>query len=142
MQNSTLKKTQNSLLYPQESYILRGACFTIYKKFLNTQKEKVYQNALKLEMQAHGLQVEQEKQLPIFHLNTKVGVYTPDLIVNGCILLELKAKPFLHKNDLNQFWQYLKNSSFKLGFLINFGEPNGVKIIRRVYDRARKKSSA
>ncbi len=127
-----------TLLHQQESYVINGAAFTIYKQFRNTQKEIIYQKALALELENHGLIVEREKQLPIYYLEKKVGVYTPDLLVNNAIILELKAKPFLHKQDLQQFWYYLKNSSFKLGFLINFGEVDGVKIMRRVYDTARK----
>src|SRR5947207_15929756 len=61
-----------------------------------------------------------EKQLPIYHLGTKVGVYQPDLLVNNLIIIELKAKPFLHPDDIKQFWYYLKNSEFKLVFLVNF----------------------
>lgn len=79
-------------------------------------------------------------QLPVYHLEVKVGIYIPDIVVNNSILIELKAKPFIHREDISQFWHYLKNSEFKLGFLINFGEPNGVKIIRRVYDVARTRS--
>lgn len=56
--------------------------------------------------------------------------------------MELKAKPFIHKEDVRQFWHYLKNSNFKLGFLVNFGETNGVKIIRRVYDSNRRSSAS
>lgn len=129
-------------LYAEESYLIRGSCFSIYKKFHNTHKESVYQRALTEELKHKGLHIEREKQLPIYHLGIKVGVYTPDIVVNDIILLELKAKPFIHKEDISQFWYYLKNSSYKLGFLINFGDPNGVKIIRRVYDSARVKSSA
>lgn len=121
------------LIYQNESYLIRGACFAIYKKFRNTQKESVYQRSLLEELKRKNLIIEREKQLPIHHLGVKVGVYIPDLIVNNVILLELKAKPFLHKDDISQFWYYLKNSKFKLGFLINFGEPDGVRIIRRVY---------
>jgi len=78
--------------------------------------------------------------LPKIQNTQKVGVYTPDLIVNDVIVLELKAKPFLHRDDIKQFWYYLKNSDFMLGYLINFGEPNGVKIIRRIYETARSAS--
>ena len=142
MQNTTQKETQKNFLYQKESYIIRGSCFTLYKKFRNTQKESIYQKALEEELKQQGLDVIREKQLPIYHLGKKVGVYTPDLLVNQSIIIELKAKPFLHVNDLQQFWYYLKNSEFLLGFLINFGEPHGVKIIRRVYDNARLRSSA
>ena len=133
--NAKLRNTD--LLYPQESYIIQGACFNIYKKFRNTQKELIYQKALEAELKNEGLKVEREKQLPVYHLDIKVGTYTPDLLVSESIIIELKSKPFLHKDDIKQFWYYLKNSIFRLGFLVNFGEPNGVKIIRRVYDTAR-----
>lgn len=130
------------LLFARESYLIRGACFAIYKQLRNTQKESVYQRALATHLRASGLTVEREKQLPVYYLGAKVGTYTPDLLINKSILIELKAKPFLHKEDIQQFWYYLKNSDFRLGFLVNFGEPDGVKIIRRVYDLARQRSSA
>lgn len=129
------------LLYEKESFAIRGACFSVYKNFRNTQKEIVYQKSLFEELKSKGFNVEREKQLPVYYLSKKVGVYTPDIIVNNSILIELKAKPFMHKNDIQQFWYYLKNSNFKLGFLVNFGEANGVRVIRRVYDSARSSSA-
>lgn len=130
-----------SFLYPDESFVIRGACFEIYKKFRNAQKESIYQKSLLQELKIRGLSAVREKQLPIYHLNVKVGVYVPDLVVNDIIIIELKAKPFLHKDDISQFWYYLKNSKFRLGFLVNFGKPDGVEIVRRVYDLARNKSA-
>lgn len=129
------------LLYRQESYLIRGACFEVYKKFRNTQKETVYQRALFEELKSVGLVVEREKQLPVYYKGKKMGGYIPDLIVNNAIILELKAKPALVKEDIQQFWYYLKNSEFRLGFLINFGSSDGVKITRRVYDKARSVSA-
>lgn len=130
------------LLFSKESYEIRGACFAVYKEFRNSQKEVVYQRSLAAELTKRGLKAEREKSFPVFYLDKKVGIYTPDLLVNDAIVIELKAKPFLHKEDSQQFWYYLKNSQFRLGFLINFGEPDGVKIIRRIYDTARLRSSA
>jgi GxxExxY protein len=130
-------KRKTTLLYKQESYLIQGASYSLYQKFRNTQKESIYQKSLLIELKKVGLTAEREKQLPIYYDGEKVGVYTPDLLVNKAIIIELKAKPFLHKDDIKQFWYYLKNSEFKLGYLINFGEPDGVKLIRRVYDIAR-----
>ncbi|PIY78652.1 MAG: hypothetical protein COY82_01350, partial [Parcubacteria group bacterium CG_4_10_14_0_8_um_filter_35_7] len=64
----------------------------------------------------------------------------PDKIVNSIILLEIKAKPYLTKQDIEQFWKYLKGSKYKLGFLINFS-PSELEIKRIVYDKARSKLS-
>ena len=139
---SGTKRRTTQLLYPKESYIIRGACYSLYKKFRNSQKESVYQRALAQELKSKGLSVLREKKLPIIHLGIVVGIYTPDLLINNKIIIELKAKPFIHDYDKKQFWYYLKNSAFKLGFLVNFGKSNGVNIIRRIYDSARQRSSA
>ncbi len=129
-----------TLLYPKESYIIRGVAFDIYKQFRNNHKEKVYHNAFYLGLTYKGFKVEKEKQINVYYNGKKIGVYTPDLIVNDIILIELKAKPNLMKQDIEQFWHYLKGSKYKLGFLINFGASRGVQIIRRVYETARTKT--
>lgn len=139
---SETKRKTTQILYPKESYSICEACFTIYKKFRNTQKESVYQKALLEELRSKNFTIEREKRLPIHHRGVNVGTYVPDIVVNNTIVIELKAKPFLHKEDIRQFWYYLKNSEFRLGLLVNFGQPDGVKIIRRVYDTARTRSFA
>ncbi len=121
------------LLYEQESYVIRGGCFEVYKQFRNRHKEKVYGRALISYLRKHGLLIEAEKRLPIFFNEEKVGEYIPDITVGGKILIELKCKPFISREDQAQFWYYLKVTNFRLGFLINFGSENGVEIIRRVY---------
>jgi GxxExxY protein len=66
-----------------------------------------------------------------------VGVYIPDFVVGESIIVEIKSKPLLTKSDLQQFWYYLKNTDYKVGYLVNFGKPGKVELIRRVYDSAR-----
>lgn len=61
----------------------------------------------------------------------------PDFVINGIILLELKCKPFITREDERQFWLYLKASNYKVGLLVNFGTQK-LEIRRRVYDKARK----
>ena len=125
----------STLIYEQESYAIRGGCYEVYKQFRNRHKEKVYSRALVGFLKKKGFSVEQEKQIPIFFEGEKVGVYVPDIVINDKIFLELKCKPFITQDDTAQFWYYLKVSNFQLGFLINFGNKNGVEIIRRVYGR-------
>lgn len=124
-----------ALLYEEESHIIRGSCYDIYKQFRNHHKEIIYHNALHNDLVAKGLKVEKNKRINIFYQDKKVGVYIPDLVIDNVILLELKCKPQLSVSDLGQFWHYLKCSHYKLGFLINFGASDGVRIERRIYDK-------
>lgn len=68
-----------------------------------------------------------------------MGTYIPDKIVNDVIIIEIKAKSFITKDDVDQFWKYLKGSNYKLGFLINFS-PTRLEIKRVVYDTARRQN--
>ncbi|PIW91960.1 MAG: GxxExxY protein [Candidatus Nealsonbacteria bacterium CG_4_8_14_3_um_filter_37_23] len=127
-------------LYKEVSYLIKGGAFEVYQQFRNRHKEKLYQRALVEYLQAKGLTIEKEKQIPIYFQNKKVGVYIPDIVVNNIIFIELKCKPLITQDDIKQFWYYLKSSNYKVGYLINFGSPKGVQIIRRIYDTARSKT--
>jgi len=132
------RETDTKLLYKEESYIIQGGAFEVYKQFRNRHKEKVYHGALNDYLKNRGLEIETEKQIPIYFENKKVGTYIPDIVVDSCIFIELKCKPNITTDDVKQFWHYLTSSDYKVGYLINFGSPKGVQIIRRIYDTARK----
>ena len=123
------------LLYEKESYEIRGACFWVRKEFGSAFKESVVDNAITEELKKRGLHVESQKRIDIYYQGKKVGTYIPDKVINNAIIIEMKAKPFLTKQDIKQFWHYLKGTNYKLGFLINFG--NRLEIKRVVYDKAR-----
>ena len=76
---------------------------------------KVYHNAFLLWLTYKGLKTEKEKRINVYYGDKKVGTYVPDLIVNDAILIEIKAKPRLIKDDIKQFWYYLKGSEYKVG---------------------------
>lgn len=124
-----------TLLYEKESYETRGACFWVWREFGSAFKESINEKALVEELRRRGLQVERQKRIDIYYNGKRVGTYVPDIIVNGIIIIELKSKPLLTKQDIKQFWHYLKATHYKLGFLINFG--NRLEIKRVVYDTAR-----
>ncbi|MCM8784460.1 MAG: GxxExxY protein [Candidatus Omnitrophica bacterium] len=128
----------DKLLYKEESYQIRGACFCVWKEFGGAFKESVIRKALVKELKERGLFPEIDKKIEVRFKDEKVGVYVPDLVVNDKILIELKVKPYLTKEDERQFWYYLKASDYKLGFLINFGSEK-LEIKRRIYDKAREK---
>jgi len=131
-------KNGEELIYKEISYKIRGACFEVYKKFGGAFKESIVVRALILELRHQGLKIEVQKRIPIIYQGEKIGVYVPDIIVEERILIELKAKPRLVREDERQFWYYLRGSQYMLGFLINFGSKK-LEIKRRIYEKARKK---
>ena len=115
-----MKKKVKDFLYEQESYKIRGACFNVYNTLCGGIKEKIIMRALTKELNENNLEIATEIRIPIFYKDTKIGVYIPDIIVNNKIILEIKSKPFITKEDEKQFWGYLKGSKYQLGFLVNF----------------------
>ena len=85
--------------------------------------EKVYQNALLIELKNTGLQVEKEKQIQVHYKNQVVGDYFADILVNKIIILEIKAVKSLNEVHQAQLLNYLKATTLPLGLLINFGTP-------------------
>ncbi len=131
-----------SLLYEKESYEIRGVMYDIYKTYRNYHKEIVYHNSIYNDLIDKKYRVEKNKRINIYHNSKKVGTYVPDLVINNIIVIELKCKPKISMEDRKQFWHYLKSTDYKLGFLINFGNPNGVEIERKIFDKARGEASA
>lgn len=132
------QKLIKNFLFEKETYQIRGACFEVWKKFGGAFKESIIDKALTEELTLKGLSVDDQKKIDVFYKDKKVGTYIPDKIINNSILLELKCKPFITKEDERQFWLYLKATDYKLGLLINFGSEK-LEIRRRIYDKARSK---
>jgi len=108
------------LLYEDESYKIRGACFNVYNALGGGLQEKIIERALVQELLSKGLEVENQSKINILYKGKKIGVYIPDILVNKKIIVEIKSKPFITKEDEKQFWSYLKGSKYKLGFLVVF----------------------
>jgi len=93
--------------------------------------EKVYQNALFIELWDKGLEAVKEKRITIDYKDQVVGEYFPDILVNNQIILEIKAVSALNEIHQAQLLNYLKATELYLGLLINFGTPK-VQIKRMV----------
>jgi GxxExxY protein len=91
--------------------------------------EKVYENALLIELKNHGLVAESQVPLKVFYDGVIVGDYFADIIVENEIVLELKAIENLHSIHEVQLVNYLNATDIEIGLLINFG--SSVKIKRK-----------
>lgn len=84
--------------------------------------EKVYENALFIELVAVGLFVEKQKQIKVYYEDKEVGEYFADLIVESCVIAELKAAESLCDEHEFQLINYLKATEIEVGLLFNFGK--------------------
>ena len=85
--------------------------------------EKVYENALCLELNQANLKIEQQKLIQVKYKNIIVGDYFADILVNNLVLIELKAQNNLDDTYQAQCINYLKASNLHVCLLINFGKP-------------------
>ena len=90
--------------------------------------EKVYENALVVEPARAGLKVEQQKPIQVSYEGVIVGEFGADIIVNGSVILELKAAKIIDPVHQAQLLNYLKATGLKVGLILNFGTPRlGIK---------------
>jgi len=95
--------------------------------------EKVYENALAIELQKHDLRVQQQKPITVYYEGQIVGEYYADLCVEDRVIVELKAGAALHKAHEVQLVNYLTATGIDIGLLLNFGESVEVKRKYRQY---------
>lgn len=99
--------------------------------------EKVYENALLLELQEMGFQVSAQYPIKVYYHNQPVGEYYADIIVDDKIILELKAAERLIEDHKAQLLNYLKATEKEVGLLLNFGKKPEFKRVIFTNDRKR-----
>ena len=85
--------------------------------------EKVYENALAVEFRSTGIRCSQQASFLVRHRDEVVGEYIPDLIVEECIVVEVKALECLNRVHQAQCMNYLRATGLRLALLLNFGRP-------------------
>ena len=98
-----------------------GASFEVFRELGYGFLERVYQRAMQVELELRGLKAEIEKDIQVHYKGQLVGNYRADILVNGCVLVELKVSPALDNRDEAQLLNELKATGIKVGLLINFG---------------------
>lgn len=100
--------------------------------------EKVYENALRLELEEAGLMVRQQALILVYYKGHVVGEYYADVIVEDRVILELKAVQTLAKEHEVQLVHYLTATNIENGLLINFGASVQIKRKYKTYRPASK----
>ena len=110
------------------------ACFyNVYNYLGYGFLEKVYENALKIELEKQNLVVEKQKPIKVLYEEKIVGEYFGDLIVENKIIIELKAAKSLCSEHEIQLINYLKATDIEIGLLMNFGKKPEIK--RKIFTK-------
>ena len=122
--------------HSEVTHTIIGAFYKVYNTLGYGFPEKVYENALALELRKCGLRVEQQFPITVYYDGLVVGNYNADMLVNDNVILELKAIKQLSEEHEAQLFNYLKATSVEVGLLFNFGPKAEYK--RKVFDNDRK----
>jgi GxxExxY protein len=111
----------SKLLHREITERIIGAAFEVHGELGYGFLERVYERALQVELIRRGSTAEIEKRVQVRYKDVVVGDYDSDLIVDGCVLVELKVNPQYDRRDEAQLLNVLKATGLKVGLLINFG---------------------
>jgi len=111
------------IIYKEESYRIIGSCLAVFNKLGSGFLESVYQEALEIQFNKDKISFEKEKKLHIQFDDVQLDkFFKADYVCFRNIIVELKATPFIHKNDIAQVLNYLRATDMRLGLIVNFGE--------------------
>ena len=99
--------------------------------------EKVYENALIIELKKLGLNVIAQHPIKVFYDNAIVGEYFADMFVESTVIIEIKAAKAISIEHEAQILNYLKATQLEVGLILNFGPK--AEFSRKVFDNSRKK---
>ncbi|PKK86433.1 MAG: GxxExxY protein [Thermoplasmata archaeon HGW-Thermoplasmata-1] len=112
-----------------------GCAITVHKALGAGHIESVYHNALVVELEKRGLRIEKEKDVKVYYEGKEVGARRIDLLVEGMVVLELKAVRDFDDAHANQLLSYLRSTGMRVGLLLNFAAPT-LKIKRFLNPKA------
>jgi len=110
------------IIYPDLSYDVQGCLYDVYNelRYLDLSEEG-WENALLIALKEKGISAERQVEYELRYKGYRVGRFFVDVVVDGKLLLELKARDDVLPIDIAQVITYLKVTDMKLGILVNFG---------------------
>src|SRR3989475_5491004 len=110
--------------------------YEVYNELGHGFLESVYERSLEIALNSLGLKVRRQIQIPVWFRGKPVGDFTADMLIEDCVLLELKAARSLDSSHQAQLLNYLRATEIEVGLLLNFGLKSELK--RLIFDNPRK----
>lgn len=130
------KHTDRAYLHSDLTDIANGAFYRVYNTMGFGFLESVYRNALAIELTKAGVEFDREVPVDAWYDGELVGRFRADFLLEGRVILEVKASQALSPADPKQLLNYLRGSNVEVGLLIHFGPKPAVK--RMLYTNDRK----
>ncbi len=115
-----------------------GVFYDVYNELGFGFAEEVYHQAMVLALREAKFQIESKAKIPVYFRGRAIANYEADILVEGVLILELKAASALDSAHEAQLLNYLRATDIELGLLLNFGTKPTVR--RRIFDNERKRS--
>lgn len=112
--------------------------YDVYNELGHGFLESVYHRSFAMALKSLGLNVSSRVAIPLWFRGHQVGHFQGDILVENCVLLELKAVRALDSAHRAQLLNYLRATDIEVGLLLNFGEKPEFK--RLIFDNSKKKS--
>lgn len=111
---------EHNLILKDEVFEIVGCAMTVLNELGGGFAEKVYENAMAIELESKGISFKQQSPFDVMYKGKMVGHYVPDLVVRDEIIVELKTVDTIGKDEVVQVLNYLKGTNLKIGIILNF----------------------
>jgi GxxExxY protein len=118
-----MEKQNPELLHAALTEKIIGVYYDVYNEIGHGFLESVYSKAMCMALSNAGLSVQREVSIPVYFRGIDVGQFKADLVVEGCVLVELKAVQGLDRSCEAQVMNYLRATELEVALLLNFGGP-------------------
>jgi len=108
------------VIHAELSHSIVAAALKVLKTLKPGLNEKAYENALVIELTKRGHAVDQQRRFDVYYEGTRVDTLVPDLLVDGCVIVDPKVVSEFNDTHLAQMMGYLAITGFKLAILLNF----------------------
>jgi GxxExxY protein len=133
-----MEKQDSKLLHSDLTEKILGVYYDVYNEIGHGFLESVYNNCMFLALTKTGMSVRREVPVPVYFRGQDVGQFKADLVVEGSVLIELKAVQNLDRTHEAQVMNYLRATELEVGLLLNFGSPKP-QFRRIVFENSNKK---
>ena len=119
--NAVTSRTDTDFLHGDLTRSLIGVFYRVYDRLGFGFLESVYRNAFAKELEKLGIKFEREVAIDVWYDGSRIGHFRADFLIEGKIILEIKASQAIVEADRKQLLNYLRASKIELGLLLHFG---------------------